>query len=369
MPLMPNVQTALVRTSSCFAALALLAGCGTMENLLGGDRIDYRSQAQTVRPLEVPPDLTQLARDSRYQAQASVSAAGLAAASTAAPANPLAGMRVERNGNTRWLFVPMAPDALFPQARAFWVDAGFVIANENAAAGLLETDWAENRAKLPQDLVSRTVGRVFDSLRDTGERDRFRMRIERTEGGSEVFISHRGAEEVVSGGNANATVSWKPRANDPALEAEFLQRLMVRLGARAEPARTAVAQAAQVADRARALSASTLEVDDGFERAWRRVGLALDRSGFTVEDRDRNAGLYFVRYVDPRAAGVEDPGWFARLFGGKPDASAAPVRFRITVKADGAAKSNVALQASSGEAVPNEVAQRVIAVLVNELKQ
>jgi outer membrane protein assembly factor BamC len=350
---------------------ATLAGCSAIENTLGGDRVDYRSQAQTVRPLEVPPDLSQLARDNRYQAQGSISASGLAAGA-AAPASantPLGGMRMERAGSTRWLFVPMAPERLFPIARGFWTDNGFAIDSENAGAGLLETDWSENRSKLPQDLVSRSLGRVFGSLQDTGERDRFRMRIEPAQGGSDVFISHRGAEQFVSGGNVNTQVSWRPRANDPALEAEFLSRLMVRLGAQEAPARAAVAAPTTVADKARATGASSLELDDVFDRAWRRVGLALDRSGFTVEDRDRASGVYFVRYVDPRAAGAEDPGFFSRIFGSRDAANAAPLRLRVVVKGDGAAKSAVTVQNSSGEALGGELAPRIVAVLVNELKQ
>ena len=119
--------------------------------------------------------------------------------------------------------------------------------------------------------------------------------------------------------------------------------------------------------RARAVANGTaLEVDDPFDRAWRRVGLALDRSGFTVEDRDRNLGLYYVRYVDPKSVGKEAPGFWSRLFGDSSNPHAA-VRYRIAIKGNGD-KSVVAVMTSAGAVETGEAAQRIAAVLVAELR-
>src|SRR5213075_1846753 len=106
---------------------------------------------------------------------------------------------------------------------------------------------------------------------------------------------------------------WQPRPADPELEAEFLRRLMVKLGV---PAAQSAAAAAVTPDKPGSRVSTVnnqpvLVIDDAFDRAWRRVGLALDRTGFTVEDRDRAQGLYFVRYVDPALAGREQPGFFS----------------------------------------------------------
>ena len=57
-----------------------------------------------------------------------------------------------------------------------------------------------------------------------------------------------------------------------------------------------------------------LTLDEPFDRAWRRVGLALDRVGFTVEDRDRAKGLYYVRYVDPKTDGKKSDGLVRTFF-------------------------------------------------------
>ncbi len=358
-----------------------LSACSTVDNFLQGDKVDYKSQSVKTAPLEVPPDLTQLQRDGRYApAGGSVSASAYQAGG--ATLNPAAAnaigvapaavgeMRIVREGNQRWLVVPMPAEQLWPQLREFWTERGFNLVIDNAQAGVMETDWAENRAKIPQDLLRRTIGRVIDSLYDTGERDRYRTRIERNGNTSEVYISHRGMTEEYAGDRKEKTV-WTPRPADPGLEAEFLTKLMVKLGTKEAAAREVVAKAASAPStapaRARAVSGQpALQVDEGFDRAWRRVGLALDRSGFTVEDRDRAGGLYFVRYVDPKnAATAAEQGFFSKLFS-KSDVGA-PVRLRISVKGEGD-KTNVTVQNSQGSPEASDVGQRIVALLVDDLK-
>ena len=358
--------------------LAALGGCSSMNDMLASQKVDYRSAAARTKGLEVPPDLTQLARDGRYQPPAAVvSASGstpaapsAAAGSTTVAPVALGEIRVVRDGQQRWLSVPMAPDALWPQVKAFWIERGFTIAAEDMKAGVIETDWAENRAKIPQDGIRKLVGRVFDGLYDSGERDLFRTRIERTPNGSEVYISHRGMQEVFTTAQKDQT-RWTTRPTDPQLEAEFLAKLMVRLGSPEEAARTALAapQVAAAAPRARLLpnvDAAALEMDEPFDRAWRRVGLALDRTGFTVEDRNRADGVYFVRYVD-RATASEPRNFFGRIFGSGDDAGTA-LRYRIAVKSPTVEKTVLAVQNATGAPDKGETAQQIVKVLLAELR-
>ena len=368
---------------ACLLLAASLGACSSVENFLGGDKIDYRSAGATrEKSLEVPPDLSQLARDTRFQPAAggSVSAAqyqaGTAATAAVATSNvaPKAAgdIRMEREGNQRWLAVPMPPEQLWPQLQAFWKERGFNLLVDQSDAGVMETDWAENRAKLPQDIIRGTIGKVFDSLYSTGERDKFRTRVERTANGSEVYLSHRGLIEVYSGDRKETTV-WQPRPADPQLEAEMLQRIMLKLGVKEEQAKTVTASGgAPVAARARIVegqSAATLQVDDSFDRAWRRVGLALDRSGFTVEDRDRAQGLYFVRYVDPSQAGKDEPGLLSRMFsfGRKKDEAGGPARYRVQVKGEGD-RSTVSVLNNQGQPENGEAGKRIVSLLVEDLK-
>ena len=348
------------------AALMALSGCSYLE----GQKVDYRSAGKGVS-LEVPPDLTQLSRDSRYQVPggtvtASAYQVGQAAPSMPTAATTLGDVRVERAGQERWLVVNRPADQLWDPVREFWQESGFLLTTDQPALGVMETDWAENRAKIPQDAIRNILGKVLDSVYSTAERDKFRTRMERTpSGGTEIYISHRGMVEVYDSAQKDTTV-WQPRPADPDIESEFLRRLMVKLGTPANQARANVASAPpKPSSRVTTVNGSPLlEVDDVFDRAWRRVGLALDRTGFTVEDRDRSAGTYFVRYVEP-SADRKTGGLLSKFF--SKDDAADPVKYRISLKAQGD-KTMVSVLDSKGVPEKSQVAQKIVGLLQQDLK-
>ena len=107
-------------------------------------------------------------------------------------------MRVDRSGSERWLVVPEPPEKVWPIVKDFWQGLGFVIKTEVPEAGVMETDWAENRAKIKQDPIRNLIGGVLDGAYSTGERDKFRTRLERGAQPSttEIYITHRGVTEV-----------------------------------------------------------------------------------------------------------------------------------------------------------------------------
>lgn len=352
-----------------FGLVLTLGAC----TVLQGDKIDYKS-ASKASGLEVPPDLTQLAPNSRYTVPGgAVTASGYQGAQAATPAQPVTAvstlddMHIVRDGNDRWLVVNRPADQLWGPVRDFWQENGFLLTLDERKLGIMETDWAENRAKIPQDFIRRTIGKVFDSAYDTGERDKFRTRLERTaNGGTDIFISHRGMVEVYTDTQKTQT-TWQPRPSDPELEAEFLRRLMLKLGASQEQAKTQMANAAVVKPTARVTMLNNqpvVQIDDDFERAWRRVGLALDRTGFTVEDRDRSKGLYFVRYVDPTTDNKE-PGFLSKLFSSAKPATA-PLQYRIALQSKGES-TTVSVLNASGAPDTSANAQRIVKVIADDL--
>jgi outer membrane protein assembly factor BamC len=367
------------------ACLLPLGGCTMLQDVFAGDKVDYRTNTTRSTSLDVPPDLTQLGKESRYQqSSGTVSASAFQAAASsvvvaAAPASvtPVIALQsagsfhMERLGNERWLSTNLPPEEVFPQVRAFWKDNGFNLTQDRAEAGVLETDWAENHAKLPHDLIRNAVGKVFDGAYSTGELDKYRTRVERTATGSDIYVTHRGMVEIYTGQRQESTI-WQPRPTDPELEAEFLSRLMVKLGAKEELAKAVVAKSTATAGPARARlvdgrPSPTLQIDDGFDRAWRRVGIALDRSGFTVEDRDRTQGVYFVRYVDPKFAGREEPNFISRFFSRKKDDDGSPVKYRVKVTGEGAS-STVAVLDSQGKPENSDNGKRIAGLLLDDLK-
>jgi len=371
------------------AALAVLAACSTDSG------VDYK-KAGTLPPLEVPPDLTAPARDNRYAvpeaARSSATLSGYQAerrdqpARAAGAANVLPEverMRIERAGTQRWLVVlGEPPEKLWPLVKDFWQESGFLIKMENPEAGVMETDWNETRPKVPEGAVREFLGKILESLYSTSERDKYRTRLDRAPDGqsTEIYISHRGMQELYTTREPTASTpgqtAWQPRPPDPELEAEFLRRLMVRLGARDEKAKelAAVAAPQQRADIVKANDGTErLQVHEPFDRAWRRVGLALDRVGFTVEDRDRQKGLYFVRYADPEAEmGEKDKGIFGTIagwFSSDSKVKAAQYRVQVTQESGGAtAGSQVYVLNKDGKAESSKTSQRILALLHEQLK-
>src|SRR3989338_484374 len=334
--------------------LVSLIGCSSVG--LGSKRVDYRSGAAQVPSLEVPPDLTVPGSDERYRvpqgdggnvATFSDYSKGGAAAEQGRSASAILpevkGVRLERNGTQRWLVVNDKPENVWFVVKAFLQENGLAIQSEDQAAGVMETEWSENRAKIPQGGIRNWIGKVFDGIYSSGERDQYRVRLEHGKDGesTEVYITHRGMEEVLSADQN--TSKWQARANDPEMEAIMLQHLMARIGGSAakvaDTAGTAASSAATV-HVSGATGAASLEkifdgskvivMNDAFDRSWRRTGLAIERAGLTVDDRDRVKGIYFLRLAKA------EKGWLDKLKFWE-DGEDASKRYRVNVKDGGTA--------------------------------
>jgi outer membrane protein assembly factor BamC len=361
--------------------LLALTGCESVGSL--GKRIDYKSAA-SAPSLELPPDLTSPQYDDRFAVS---TASGLAAQNAAGPKKTEllptnSEAHVVRAGTQRWLVVKATPEQAWATARKFWTDTGFVIATEQPVVGVMETDWAENRAEIPQDIFRKYIGKYVDVFYSTYKRDKFRTRIERgaEPGTVEIYVSHRGMEQVPTTKIDNvqgAGFAWAVMPPNPNLEAEMLSRLMMRFGApeataEAATSPAAAANAPQHARLEKADGVSKLVVDDPFDRAWRRVGLALDRTGFTVVDRDRSTGTYFVRFADPdteMARKDREKGFLSKLvnFWKKDDDKEKPEQYRIKV-IETAPQSTVSVQDPTGKPDRSPASDRILALLHDQLK-
>lgn len=364
----------------------LVSGCNLLPE---NKKIDYKS-AGKLPPLEVPPDLTSPETNERF-AIPDVDASGSATFSTYNSARsgqsreranlPVLsatalqnGVHIERSGTQRWLVVPREPAAVWPVIKEFWQDLGFLLKVEAPDLGIMETDWAENRAKIPQDLIRSALSTFLDSLYSTAERDKFRTRLEEDQSGAtEIFISHRGMIEVLADRNTNRTI-WQPRKSDPELEAEMLNRLMQRFGVDEERAAAEVAASGTVEERTflDKTRKGVLIVKEPFDRAWRRVGLELDRIGFTVEDRDRSSGIYFIRYINPdeeTRKATKGEGLLSKLafWTSDTDKDSSAEKYQIKISEVGL-NSEVSVLGMDGVTEESETAKRILNLLYERLK-
>ena len=372
-------------SKSRLAALAValtavaVAGCETSTSI--GKKIDYKSASNTPS-LELPPDLKSPQYDDRYNVS---TASGLAARDATKPKtgdqiapNQVGDARIVKAGNERWLQVKSTPEQAWNIARQFWLESGFVLATELPTYGVLETDWAENRAELPPDFVRSTIGKYADLFYTTYKREKYHTRIERGNdpGTVDIYVSSRVMEQVPTAkidNSSPAAFAWALMPPDPGRDAEWLARLMVRFGIPETQADASVRAAgpggAASPDRAQLQKASDgvnqLVLDDSFDRAWRRVGLALDRIGFTVVDRDRSKGQYFVRYADPEAA-AKSEGLLTKLMFWK-SKDEKPEQYRITV-AQADPRSVVTVQDPAGAPDKSATGEKILTLLKDQLK-
>ena len=368
--------------SSLIVVLALgLTACSSFSSLTASDKVDYKKQGEVRGPnLALPPDLITAQADRRFIVQdgtATMSEYSQAVKkSSQMRTNVLTGipgMKIERDGDKRWLVVDKSAASLYPQIKDFWQENGFLLLIDSPSTGILETDWAENRTKIPQDIIRRTLGKVLDSLYDSGERDKFRTRLEvQKPEVTEIYISHKGAIEVPLK-DASTTIStrWTVRPSDPELEAIFLTRLMERLGMTQEQAKAQITTTAAAPKTPKAKliedgAETRIEMTQSFDRAWRDIGLALDRSNFTVDDRDRSKGIYFVRYVNPKDLG-DSRGWFGRTFGKTDDADKKAKVYRVVVQDRGQNQIVISVQDSDGKPENTATGNQLLTTLDRQL--
>ena len=376
---MPN-HPFLTRYLPLACSALLLVSCGTVGKIFPDKKADYKN-SQTAPSLEVPPDLNVSKTDDSLTVPAATTgdAATLSTYSQTSATPQAAGgssvlpaqdkISVERDGDKRWLVIKADSAAVWTKMREFWLENGFLIKREDPHIGILETDWAENRADIPMDPVRKILSKAVDSLYSAPTRDMFRVRLEpgATAGTTELYISHRGMQEVV---NDKSTI-WQSRPSDPELESEMLGRMMEYMGVHEQQAKVALSSAVAPPPRAQLIRAANgtavLNVDEDISRAWRRTGLALDRVGFSVEDRDRSKGVYFVTYDDP-LKDTEKKGFLSKLAFWKEDSPADQTdKYQVMLASEGSA-TRITVLDKDGKQVTNKTGERILTLLQEQLK-
>lgn len=366
------------RMAALALALVTLAGCDTLNDWFASDRVNYKGAA-TAPPLNVPNDLQATQTTQKYVAPPAnlalggaptrnVTSAGNATEGVPTAQDPL-GMHIERDGDHRWLVVDgRTPDQLWPQLQEFWQENGFVLKTDAPTTGIMTTDWAENRANIPDDWFRRTIGKVIDFAYSSGTRDSFRTLVSRGSSDvTDISITHSAMEEMLTGQD-KSTSRWVERPRDPALEAMFLAKLMQKFGltdAQSKQLLTDAHPAAAPVTVAMDSGAATLDLQESFDRAWLRVGLALDRTNFAVDNRDREKGIYYVRYADTMQE-LKKEGFFGKLF--YSNSSKKPGQeFLVNVRSKGDALTQVAVLDANGQVDTSSDAQHIVSLLHAQL--
>ncbi len=376
------VKTAM-RAAALTSVAAALAGCNVLGVNFSDDKVQYESSTSRA-PLEIPPDLTSIPKNDRFtvptrpqivsaNAEAAKEQMALAksgdAPSQILPATEVA--KVVRDGQIRYVHVNEPAEKVWPVLQDFWGTVGLTVKDQDAASGVMQTEWAENKANLPKDIIRGTIGKVLDVVYDTGERDQYRARMERNDDGTcDIYITHKQMVEVLKGKQEDSTI-WQPGPSDPQLEAEMLTRLAQKLEVEFNPAAKPEEQkaldamaaakyvpASEVVKGADGTPQSVL-ISEPFDRAWRRVGVALDRAGFDITDRDRSQGLVMVKYLDPdyEKEVKKERGFFSNMFGKGSAVDPVPYQIRLTPEGD---STRVTVSGAEGKADTTGVAPKIV---------
>lgn len=300
-------------------AIWMYACSSGVSNLLPDRKVEYKKQKVAELDLEVPPDLTKNTIADTMPVPDSTDAATYSAYTIARENKKMssgsnevlptvANVKVIRDGDQRWLEIQASPQKVWNRVLEFWRENGVPLIEQDPGVGIMKTDWLENRADIPQGFITNLLRKVVDNLYSATTRDQFRVRLESgiTSEITELYLTHRGMEEKVatSVGGMDENIVWLPRPNDSGLEAEMLRRIMIYLGVAEQTAKTNIVQA-YMSTRTRTEleksndGSSALLIKSDIDSAWRSVGIALERAGFTIEDRDSTANLYYVKYDDP----------------------------------------------------------------------
>jgi outer membrane protein assembly factor BamC len=371
-----------------------LVGCGSwnVDDVLPDKRVEYKREQQAERNLEIPPDLTSDRINDRMSVPDTFGSGGTSyseyvtdrrlrgvegggqqvAGGSVLP--DIRGIEVLRDGDERWLRIQAPVEDVWQRVVDFWQQDGVLMVEQDPTVGIMRTSWMENRAEISRDFITNTIRRVFDGFYEAGVRDQYRVRLERVgDEVTELYLTHYGMEEQVIQGTSGTTerTVWVPRERDPGLEVEMLNRIMVFLGTAEERARVQLAAAGERSEPRSQLvntrEGTRLLVDDEFGRAWRLVGLALDRVGFAVEDRDRSAGIYYVRYNDPTRE-EDEGGWLSRLkFWGSDDDVDRVSRYQVKVGGD-ARGTVVAVANEQGQPDSSPTAVRILTLLHEQIR-
>lgn len=368
---------------------ASLVACSSVsvEDLLPETTVAYKKARQARENLEVPPDLTSRKITDRMAVPATYSGTSSSysefkvdqrargnqptSAANRAVLPKLDDVAVQRDGDVRWLTINANPDEVWDSMLGFWEEQGILISEQDPNVGIMVTAWVENRANIRKDIVSNTLRKALDGLYDSGMRDSYRIRLEEGQapGTTEIYLTHYGMEEQINSGLSGRSVVWQARPRDLELEVEMLNRMMVYLGVSEEKAKARLAANQNRKSRAQMLKTRDgvqLNISESFSRSWRLVGLALDRVGFAVYDRDRSTGTYYVRYYDPAADADGEGGFFSKLkFWG--DEKDREVDYQIRVTGQGE-RSFATVHNAQGERLLTDTATRILNLVFEQVR-
>jgi len=315
-------------------------------------KINYYGD-KSVNSLEVPPDLTSPDYENSFRIREfvediDVNVVNLSNANEIIEKNQKVlavptDITIKRSGTRKWLIVEKDTEAVWSLSKQFLRDYGFVINKINKETGVMETNYLENKPKIP----SSTMGWFRSALESKIDNvsytlpsvDSYKIRIEPIEGGkkTEVHLSLNSMAEVITGSGKDETTLWQYKERDVNLESEMLYNLMIYLGSDAANAREKIIEAQTeskliIKNETDINGYAKLVFNFGIEATWDNIAWALNDLNVEIESKDVKEKAFYIR-----AARTSDKGIFTKMFG---DDAVRQV-FRVSLKSTNNTKTEV----------------------------
>lgn len=391
MPMSMPIRKAL---AAFLPILPFITACSSfsVDEYLPDHTLAYKQQREAGENLELPPDLV----SGKFDDAMDVPDAGGSAtyseyvgerkqkgeiAKTGDVLPDVKDVTYHREGDRRWIEINAKPQALWPRLESFWRERGILLTEKNPTTGVMVTDWIENRAEIKSNAITDMLRKVMDSVHSTGTRDQYRLRLEPgpKPGTTDIFLTHRGMEERLMRNTVaeDSNTMWEATPSDPGKEAAMLRSIMMYLGVTSERAKRIVSEGGAVSSATSSGSVTTarsrleeggnvLVIDDELRNAWRLVGVALDRSGFAVEDRDMSQGVYYVRYDDSSKEGHKK-GFFSKMAFWRDDKVDTVTQYQVRLTANGK-ETRVQVLDKAGNRDNSPTAQNILALVKDQMR-
>lgn len=326
--------------------LATVTGCNSLPALdqVVPDNTQKYRKAETMPPLDVPPDLS-TSRINDDIAGKSNSSATYSEFEEAAN-NPLATKynitpetkpTLSGEGDKRHLIVQGDREQTWQRLLDFWSEKGVEVSRKDIRIGLMDTATVD------------------------GEDYAYRVRMERGDSSKQQHI-YVGA----AGFDTNAT-------KDEAM----LRQLADYLGVLQQEQQAKVEAQKQSQPQQQTVNVMLIDdiggqqalmVEQDFSDVWGRVGRVLDSKGFSVEDRDRSRGHYYVHYIDPfNEAEKEEGGLLSSLAFWRDDDEKSPGEYYYIKLISDAEKTKIIILDSEEVRTSSPTAKRLLGLMQEQL--
>ncbi len=290
------------------AMTSALSACSMLPDLSETfpDRSKYYLEAREMAELKLPEGMTRSSLNDLYVLPDAVDGPLMAEEDQLMPKPLVASdaeqfVRVQALDGESWIVMELSTGQAWPRVRAFFEGNRLPLQQVDGQAGVLETNW----------LTSKTDPSVVE---------RYQIAVQP---GVQPATAEIHVQQKASSRDDMETIvlDWDTVSDASERERWMVMELANYLVQDSSSASVSLlAQGISEASRVKVVEEAGMpafiELQLGFDRAWAAMTLALKKTQFEVDDRNRSQGRYFMTYKPVASEEDGQSGFWSSLFGG-----------------------------------------------------